>query len=166
MRSSRLSAKDRARTVESSLAVANHSSSGEKLRPRTASRSAGHAVRLFMLGWKYLTIPDWSADAVQIPAWFKVSARIAVSCVWRMVSKLNVNRFQAVNSPPQNRSVYCTTTLRCPLGATSGWEKTDDTRTKCTNCDGIHWTSNFVRRCVDEFCAEQRRGVVRVGFRK
>jgi hypothetical protein len=41
-----------------------------------------------------------------------------------------------------------TTTLR-PLGATSGWEKTDDTRTKCTNCDDIHWTSNFVQSDVE-----------------
>ena len=64
MRSSRLSAKDQTRTAESSLAVANRSSSGEKLSPRTASRRAGHAVRLVMLGWKYLTIPDWSADAM------------------------------------------------------------------------------------------------------
>jgi hypothetical protein len=57
-----------------------------------------------------------------------------------------------------------TTTLRRPLRTTSGWEKTDDTRMKGTNCDGIHWTSNFVRGCVDEFCAERRRGVVRVGL--
>ena len=51
-------------TVESSLAVAKLSPSGEKLSPRTASRCAGHAVRSFMLGWRYLTIPDWSADAI------------------------------------------------------------------------------------------------------
>lgn len=68
MRSSRLSAKDQTRTVESSLAVAKRASSGEKLSPRTASRCAGHAVRLFMLGWKYLTMPDWSADAMYVPA--------------------------------------------------------------------------------------------------
>jgi hypothetical protein len=47
---------------------------------------------------------------------------------------------------------------------TSGRDKTDDTRTKCTNYDGILWTSNFVRRCVDKFCAERHRGVVRVGL--
>lgn len=63
-RSSRLSANDHTRTVESSLAVANRASSGEKLSPRTASRCAGHAVRLFMFGWKYLTMPVWSADAM------------------------------------------------------------------------------------------------------
>ena len=57
-----------------------------------------------------------------------------------------------------------TTTLRRPLEATSGWEKTNDTRRKCTNYDSIHWTSNFVRRCMDEFCAERPRGVVRVGL--
>jgi hypothetical protein len=43
-------------TVESSLAVANHSSSCEKLSPRTASRCADHAVGLFVLGWMYLTM--------------------------------------------------------------------------------------------------------------
>jgi hypothetical protein len=37
---------------------------GQKLCPHSASRCAGHAVRLFMLGWKYLTIPVWSADAI------------------------------------------------------------------------------------------------------
>ena len=47
-----------------------------------------------------------------------------------------------------------TRNLRRPLGATSGRDKTDDTRMKCTNYDGILWTSNFVHRCVDKFCAE------------
>jgi hypothetical protein len=32
-------------------------------------------------------------------AWLKLSACMAVSCAWRMISKLNVNPFQAVNSP-------------------------------------------------------------------
>jgi len=32
------------------------------LSPRMASRGARHTTRLFILGWKYLKIPDWSAD--------------------------------------------------------------------------------------------------------
>jgi len=55
--------KDQTRTVESSLAEAKRTSSGEKLRLRTASRYAVHTVGLFMLSWGYLTILDLSADA-------------------------------------------------------------------------------------------------------
>jgi hypothetical protein len=44
--------------------------------PRTASRCTDHAMRLFMLGWKYLMIPDWSAGTMY------VRARIAISCAW------------------------------------------------------------------------------------
>jgi hypothetical protein len=58
--------------------------------------------------------------------------------------------------PTSGTSQY-TTTLRRPLGATSGWEKIDDTRTKCTTCDGIGWTwilfvdvwMNFVQSDVE-----------------
>ncbi len=79
--------------VESSLAVANSASSNEKLSPHTASRREGYAVELFMLGWKSLMVPDWSADAMQVPAWLKVSVRMAVSCDWRKTSKLSINPF-------------------------------------------------------------------------
>jgi len=54
IRSSRLAAKDHMRMVESSLAVTNCASLSEKLTC-IASRCVGHAVRLFTLGWKYLT---------------------------------------------------------------------------------------------------------------
>jgi hypothetical protein len=52
-----------------------------------------------MLDWKYLMIPVWSVDATYLPAWLKVSERMAVSWACRIVSKLNVNPFHAVNSP-------------------------------------------------------------------
>lgn len=55
--SPRLSSKDHMRTVESSLAVANRPSSGLKLKPLIASRCPFHAVKLFMLGWKYFIMP-------------------------------------------------------------------------------------------------------------
>lgn len=55
--SPRLSSKDHMRTVESSLAVANRPSSGLKLKPLIDSRCPFHAVKLFMLGWKYFIIP-------------------------------------------------------------------------------------------------------------
>ena len=42
-----------------------------------------------------------------------------------MISKLNVNPFQDVNSPLVGPVQY-TTTLRRPLGAASGGGKTDD----------------------------------------
>jgi len=53
--------------------------------PRTASRCTDHAVRLFMLGWKYLMTPDWSAGAMY------GRAGITISCAWspRIVFKLN-----------------------------------------------------------------------------
>jgi len=102
------------------MAVEKRTSSGERLRLRTASRCAGHSVRLFLLGWKYLTIPDWSADAMWVP--LKVSARMAVSYACKLVSKLNVNVFQAVNS-----SLVEPVSKRRPSGVhyvvTSGWEK-------------------------------------------
>ena len=41
--------------------------------------------------------------------------------------------------PTRGTSQY-TTTLRRPLGATSGWEKTENTRIRHTNCDSTHWT--------------------------
>jgi len=65
---------------------------------------------------------------------------------------------------PTRRTGQYAATLWRPLGATLGREKTDDTRTKCMNCDGIHRSSNFVRGRVDNFCAERCRGVVRVGL--
>jgi hypothetical protein len=76
---------------------------------------------------------------------------MAASCVWRMVTKLNVNPFQAVNSLPLVELVQYTTTLRRPLGATSGGGKTGDEcrRSKYTNYGGIHGTSNFVRGSVN-----------------
>ena len=52
-----------------------------------------------MLGWKYLITPLWSAEAKKAPEWVNLIARIAVSCAWRMVSKLNVSPFHSVNSP-------------------------------------------------------------------
>ena len=63
--STRLSANDHIRTLESSLAVAKRRSSGLKLNPLMASRDDDpcHAVRLFMLGSKYLMIPLLSVDA-------------------------------------------------------------------------------------------------------
>jgi len=45
-------------------------------------------------------IPDSSADAMWVPVRLEASARMAVSYVRKMVSKLNLNQFQAVNSPP------------------------------------------------------------------
>jgi hypothetical protein len=98
-RSSRCSSNAHIRTVESSLAVANLLSSGLKLNARMASRWPFQAVRLFMLGWKYLITPLWSAEAKNAPEWVNRIARIAVSCAWRIVSKLNVNPFHSVNSP-------------------------------------------------------------------
>jgi hypothetical protein len=86
------------RQIESSLAVAKCASPDKRLNPWTASY-ANHAVRSFVLGRKYLTIPDLSADAMWVPTWLKVSARMAVSCAWRMISKLNVDPFQATKSP-------------------------------------------------------------------
>ena len=44
--------------------------------PRTASRRTDHAVRLLMLGWKYLMILDWSAGAMY------GRAGITISCAW------------------------------------------------------------------------------------
>lgn len=60
-----LSANDHIRTLESSLAVAKRRSSGLKLSPLIASREDEpcQAVRLFMLGSKYLMIPLLSVDA-------------------------------------------------------------------------------------------------------
>ena len=52
-----------------------------------------------MLGWKYLITPLWSAEAKNAPEWVNRIARIAVSCAWRIVSKLNVSPFHNVNSP-------------------------------------------------------------------
>ena len=52
-----------------------------------------------MLGWKYLITPLWSAEAKKAPEWVNRIARIAVSCAWRIVSKLNVRPFHNVNSP-------------------------------------------------------------------
>ena|SRR6266850_383974 len=58
-----------------------------KLSKRMAPRCAGCTVRLFMLGWKCMTTPDWSADSgpMWVPTW--------VSCTRRLDSKLNVNPF-------------------------------------------------------------------------
>jgi len=85
----------------------------------------------------YLTIPYSSADAMWVPVWSEASARIAVSCARMMVSKLNVNQFQAVNSP----LVEPVSTRRLSgiqYVATSGGEKkTDDTSAKMTNRDRI-----------------------------
>jgi len=63
--STRLSANDQIRILESSLAVANLWSSGLKLISRMASREFEpcHAVKLFILGSKYFMIPLLSADA-------------------------------------------------------------------------------------------------------
>ena len=52
-----------------------------------------------MLGWKYLITPLWSAEARKAPELVNRIARIAVSCAWRIVSKLNVSPFHSVNSP-------------------------------------------------------------------
>lgn len=89
------------RTLESSLAVAKRPSSGLKLSPRMASREEEpcHAVRLFMLGSKYLITPLLSAETRKAPEWVKEKVHIAVSWAWRIVSKLNVRPFQRVNSP-------------------------------------------------------------------
>lgn len=61
--SSLLSSNDQILIVASSLAVANILSSGLKLIPLIASLCPCQAVKLFILGWKYLITPDWSADA-------------------------------------------------------------------------------------------------------
>lgn len=98
-RSSRLSSKDHIRTVESSLAVANLPSSGLKLSPLIASRWPCQAVRLFILGWKYLMMPLWSAEARNMPEWQNCIVRTALSCACNMVSKLKVRPFHSVNSP-------------------------------------------------------------------
>jgi len=80
--SSRLSSNDHIRTLESSLAVAKRLSSGLKLNPRMASREREpcHAVKLFMLGWKYLIMPLLSADARYAPECVKEKVQMAVSC--------------------------------------------------------------------------------------
>jgi hypothetical protein len=88
---------------------------------------------------------------------------MAVSCALEDDFEIERQPVPGREFPTRGTGQY-TTTLRRPLGARSGREKIDDTRTKCTNCDGIHWTSYFVRGCVDEFCAEGRQGVVRVGL--
>jgi hypothetical protein len=52
-------------------------------------------------------------------------------------------------------------TIWRPLGAMLGW---GNNTTEMTDCDGIHGTSNFVGRRVDEFSAERCRGVVWIGL--
>lgn len=96
-----LSWNDQMRTLESSLAVANLLSSGLKLIPRMASRELEpcHAFKLFILGSKYLMMPLLSAEARYAPEWVKARVQMAVSCAWRIVSKLNVRPFHKVNSP-------------------------------------------------------------------
>ena len=81
---------------------------------------------------------------------------MATSCAWRMITKLNVNPFQAVNSLPLVEPVQYTTTLRRPLGATSGGEKTDDdknTRTMAAFTGHrimfVDVLMNFVQRDVE-----------------
>ncbi len=54
--------------------------------PRTASRCTDHAVRLFMLGWKYLMILDWSAGAMY------GHAGITISCAWSPEDSFKVER--------------------------------------------------------------------------
>jgi len=44
-------------------------------------------------------MPDSSADTMWVPVRLEASAQMAVSYAHKMVSKLNVNQFQAVNSP-------------------------------------------------------------------
>ena len=44
-------------------------------------------------------IPVLSADARYAPEWVNVMAHIAVSCAWKMVSKLKVNPLHRVNLP-------------------------------------------------------------------
>ena len=68
--------------------------------------------------------------------------------------------------PTRGTGQYAATLWRS-LGATLGREQTDETRTKCMNCDGnhgIHRSSNFVLGRVDNCCAERCRGVVCVGL--
>ena len=65
---------------------------------------------------------------------------------------------------PTRRTGQYAAALWRPLGTTLGREQTDETRTKCMNCDGIHRSSNFVLGRVDNFCAERCRGVVCVGL--
>jgi len=52
-----------------------------------------------MFGWKYFTIPLWSAEMIYDPECENRMARMAESCAWRIVSKLKVRPFQRVNSP-------------------------------------------------------------------
>lgn len=96
-----LSEKDHILTLESSLAVANRPSSGLKLIPRMASRELDpcHAVKLFILGSKYLMMPVLSDETRYAPEWVNVRVHMAESCACKMVSKLNVNPFHRVNSP-------------------------------------------------------------------
>ncbi len=58
-----------------------------------------HAVKLFILGSKYLMTPLLSVDARYAPEWVNLMAHTAESWACRMVSKLNVRPFQSVNSP-------------------------------------------------------------------
>ena len=108
-------------------------------------------------------MPDWPADAVYVLAWSKVSAQMAASCAWRMVTKLTSTTFQAVNSLPLVGPVQYTTTLRRPLGAASGGGKTDDDQNTRTTA-AFTGPSSFVRGIVNEFCAEGRRGIIWIGL--
>ncbi|KAA1067189.1 hypothetical protein PGTUg99_025546 [Puccinia graminis f. sp. tritici] len=83
----------------SSPQLTNLLSLGEKLISRMLSLCPSNICRLFMFGWKYLMIPLLSPDTNQAPDFDQSSARTAVSCACRIVSKLNVSAFHRVNSP-------------------------------------------------------------------
>ena len=105
-----------------------------------------------MLGWKYLITPLWSAEAKKAPEWVNRIARIAVSCAWRIVSKLNVSPFHSVNSPlvdpvktRRHSGVHYSSRN---LSVVGGWYLL-----RGTHHNAIHRAPDLVCRCVDELGA-------------
>ena len=79
-----------------------------------------------------------------------VIAHIAVSCAWRMVSKLKVSPFHSVNSPlvepvrtRRDSGVHC-----IPVQLVAFWVSK-----RGAYRYNVHWTSNFICRRVYEFRA-------------
>lgn len=83
--SSTPSAKSKIFNIESSLAVTNLVSPGEKARSRMGVSSwAWIALTQLKLICQYCTTPVWSADISQSSLCEKTAARIAESCAWKM----------------------------------------------------------------------------------
>ena len=77
-------------------------------------------------------------------------ARIAVSCAWRIVSKLNVSPFHNVNSPlvdpvKTRRHSGVHYSSRNVSESICGWYLFEG-----THHNAVHWTPNLVCRRVDE----------------